>query len=358
MTLRIGPEDRGGGTGFGAWVARSGGIGYDLPPHDLFPRKVNLMTTRSSSGRAALRLAAAAVALTVLMLVAGLTPAAATYPGNNGKIAFTNGKGDLAQIWTMGPNGTNKTRITEPPRDNFSPSWNHTGERMVFNTIPPSGVIQIYAMHHNGTLRTQVTTGNRDFLYPAINHDGTKIVASGVLGNGNANLFMMDANGTHIERFTQLEGSNDVEASFSPDGSKVLWERDRPNGDSDIMVKPSAGGPTTQLDGGNQRALSPGFSPDGTHVVFSHEVGNKGTANIKTMLSTGGGQVALTNVAKGTFLTNPAWSPNNLRIAYMRLKDTNQPSDIYVMDANGSNKERLTDGQYLVLDLDWGREIV
>ena len=300
---------------------------------------------------------AVAVATALALTTVGGT-AVATYPGDNGKIAFTDGKGNTLQIWTMGPNGTNKTKITGPPRDNFSPSFNHTGERMVFNTVPPSGVTQIYEMHHTGNLRTQITTGNRSFFHPAINHDGTRIVAAGELKNGNLNLFLMNANGTNIQRFTTLEKSNDVDPSFSPDGTKVLWERDRPNGNSDIMVKPVAGGPTIQLDSGSQVALSPSFSPTGTHVVFSHEIGNKGTANIKTVLATGGGQTALTNVPTGTFLTNPVWSPNNLRIAYMRLKDSNQPSDIYVMDATGANRERLTDGQFLVFDLDWAKAVV
>lgn len=297
-------------------------------------------------------------AVTALTLLTAGGPAIATYPGPDGHIAFTNGKGSSLQIWTMTANGTNKTQITSPPRDNFSPSFNHTGERMVFNTIPPKGVTQIYEMHHNGNLRTQVTTGNRSFFHPAINHDGTRIIAAGELKNGNVNLFLMHADGTHIERFSTMEKSNDVDPSFSPDGSKVIWERDRPNGDTDILVKPTLGGQTVKLDAGNQRAGSPSFSPDGNHVVFSHAIGNKGTANIKRMNADGTGQQALTNVATGTYLTNPVWSPNGTYIAYMRLKDSNQPSDIYKMHAaDGSNKERLTDGQFLVFDLDWAREI-
>src|SRR5438045_7887766 len=76
---------------------------------------------------------ATATAVAALAFAAA-PPAGATYPGTNGKIAYSATSGGADQIWTMTATGSNKERITLPPRENTDPSWNGVSNRIVFTT--------------------------------------------------------------------------------------------------------------------------------------------------------------------------------------------------------------------------------
>lgn len=125
-----------------------------------------------------IRIRRAALAMLTLSVIAAILlsgpSAVATFPGlTNGKIAFTSDRKPKAQIWVMNHTGANKTELTEPPRNNSQPSWQSSGERMLFTSVVPKEVSQIFAINANGTLRTQITTGDRNWDHPTMNEAGT-----------------------------------------------------------------------------------------------------------------------------------------------------------------------------------------
>jgi TolB protein len=296
---------------------------------------------------------ATAAAAAVSSGVAMAPRAGATYPGVNGQIAFSATKGGVDQVWTMTATGSNKTRITSPPRENTDPAWNGPSTRIVFSTVPPSGTSQIFEMNPVGHLRTQITHGTRSYFDPVKNAADTKIVASGTV-KGVLNLFMMNVDGTHVQRFTKLP-SDDVNPDFSPDGTKVTWERDRPNGTSDIMIKNANGtGGAVQLTSGGGNDITPTYAPSGTRIGYSHIVGNKGTARIWSMNPDGTGKTKVTNNAVGTFYDNPQYSPDGGKFVFIREKSSTHPTDIFTIDTSGGNLERFTDGNFIVTGVAWG----
>lgn len=295
--------------------------------------------------------AAAMSAGLLLSSAATAPPAGATYPGVNGKIAYSASKGGFDQIWTMTHTGSNKTRITTT-RENTDPMWTGPSNRIIFSTVPPSGVSQIFEMNATGHLRTQITFGTRSFFDPVKNAAGTKIVASGWV-QGVLNLFMMDADGTNIHRFTQLP-ADDVSPDFSPDGLKVVWERDRPNGTSDIMIKNTDGTGFAQLTAGGGNNITPTYCGDCGRIGYSHITGNKGTARIWSMNVDGTGKFKVTNNAVGTFYDNPQYSPDGMKFVFIRQDNGHQPTDIFTVDAFGGNLERFTDGNFIVTGVAWG----
>ncbi len=78
------------------------------------------------------------LSLLLLLAICGITAlvhsgsAGATFPGFNGKIAFTSSKTDHAEIYTIDPNGTNETRITFDNEFDFWPKWSPNGDRLAF----------------------------------------------------------------------------------------------------------------------------------------------------------------------------------------------------------------------------------
>lgn len=77
----------------------------------------------------------------------------------------------------------------------------------------------------------------------------------------------MDAGGENVTRLNTNAGS-DMFASFSPDGTQIVFSSDRA-GDPDIWAMDVTGDNPAKLTSDAMADLVPSFSPDGTSIVFS-----------------------------------------------------------------------------------------
>ena len=59
------------------------------------------------------------IAFLAAMLLVPTAAAQAAYPGTNGKLAFARD----GHIWTMHPDGTGLTRLTNSPTSDWQPRW-------------------------------------------------------------------------------------------------------------------------------------------------------------------------------------------------------------------------------------------
>ena len=91
------------------------------------------------------------------------------------------------------------------------------------------------------------------------------------------------------------------------------------------------------VEEGPARDGAPSWSGDGRRIVFIAEVGTS-PADIFVMNADGTGRQRLTDTPAAE--ANPAFSPDSTRIAFESNRDGN--SEIYVMDADGRNVRRLT----------------
>jgi len=140
-------------------------------------------------------------------------------------------------------------------------------------------------------------------------------------------------------------------AAAQPDGSapaaggeRIAFARHCGTGCADIFsVRPDGSG-LVRLTRGRD-SFDPAFSSDGRRLVFASERGGRvGAPELHAMNADGTGLRRLTRTAGGHDVLGddgtPSYSPDGARIAFTSNGGRN--NEIYVMDADGSDRRRLT----------------
>ena len=162
----------------------------------------------------------------------------------------------------------------------------------------------------------------------------------------------MDADGGNPQNLTNSP-FHDSRPSWSPDGTRIAFQSNRDwDNPHNIEIY------VMDIDGGNPQNLTnnltedryPSWSPDGKRIVFSavrdeHFKGESGlTSEIYVMDADGGNQQRLTENRKND--QDPSWSPNSERIAFASdRKGDWENFEIYVIDIDGGNQQKLTENR-------------
>ncbi len=310
--------------------------------------------------------AAVAVLVSAWVLLVGMPrEAEATFPGENGKIAFAsnrstgvgvnNPEGDF-EIFTMNPDGTGLAQLTENAAFDFDPEWSPDGEKIAFES-DRERFSEIFVMNPDGTEQTQVTF-NPDFSFdrsPTFSRDGRKIAfeSNRAVGDGVDNpekdleIFVVSLDGTGVRQLTR-NAARELHPDFSPNGKKIAFVSDRD-------FRP--GVYTMDADGANQKKRSrgaatvfqfPSWSPEGERIAFMSS--QDGPDEIHVMRADGSRQVRLTR--NGAPRDDaPVFSPGGRRIAFNTNKDGN--FEIYKTRTDGAKQTNLTNDPAADLTPDW-----
>ena len=256
---------------------------------------------------------------------------------SNGKIAFVSNRTGNDEIFTMNPDGSDQTNITnDAAQQDYSPAWSPDGRKIVFVRRPIGGGVDddVYIMNANGTNLVRLTNDG-DSFNPEWTPDGTKIVFA-----RSQEIYLMNADGTNLVRLT-TNGFYDAMPTFSPDGSRVAYLCSRPfngtpPGRNDEICVMNADGSNERILAAHPAAdLSPAWSPDGTKITFVSNRNGNGTGNDQIYSVNADGSNLLNLSNSSTFDFTPTWSPDNSKIAFTR------DGGIYVMNANGTNQTQL-----------------
>jgi TolB protein len=126
--------------------------------------------------------------------------------------------------------------------------------------------------------------------------------------------------------------------SFSPDGSKILFQSNR-TGNWDVFVMNADGSGSRQLTDNPAADLTPSWAPDGSHIAFvSDRTGNE---DIYIMLADGSGLRNVTAHPAGD--SHPYWSTDGDRIIFNSTRGDGENDDVYIMQADGSRPVCITE---------------
>jgi Tol biopolymer transport system component len=299
------------------------------------------------------------IAAILLMLAA---PAEATFAGKNGRIAFVQGAGTGTDIFTMKPNGSDVKQLTSfgsTGGQTCCVAWSPDGKQLVFAAAASANEnAQLWIMGSDGSNQHLLLDDPSDFdMEPSFSPDGSQIVFSRC-GTINCAIYRVQVDGTGLTAITNFNPNHDVFdlwPAYSPDGKTIAFTSfNRNNGFlCAIYTVDAAGSNFHILTPPRLTAFEPDWSPDGKKIAFSVN------SNFSTILdeeiwvinADGSQPVRLTNNNRhwNGYLTGPhdfsaSWSPQGNKIVLERDSPDFSSSAIYLINPDGSGQTLVFQG--------------
>ena len=310
-----------------------------------------------------------ALATTAALIVSLSVPLAAhaAFPGQDGKIAFEQDN----EIFLMNGDGSGGAPLTTGGAAKRDPVVSADGR-----TVAYSFDRNIYVINTDGTGARAVTTGGENDQSPALSPDGKQIAFT--RGSGAQDIWVVNADGTGLKDLTNDPEGSEIDAAWSPDGSRIAYTRTgctrgtNEGGECIYVMNADGSNPTLVTAEENypecpdnapgyahrRHSEQPTWSPDGTRIAYTgywntcHSSG--GGSDIWVMNADGSGKRALMDDTAVD--RQPAWSPDGSRIAFVsdRVDNPSGPdADIFTVPVAGGAITQLTNGLFTE-DPDWG----
>jgi Tol biopolymer transport system component len=222
----------------------------------------------------------------------------------------------------------------------------------------------IYLQRVDGTSVTQLTSDAAEDCQPCFSPDGRTIAFSSTRA-GSWDIYTMDVDGRGVTQITSGP-SQDMHPSFSPDGSRLVYcSIGSRSGQWELWVVNLATREKKMIGYG----LFPSWSPDkGVERIAFQRARQRGSRwfSLWTLDLVDGEARKITEVAvsSNSAIITPTWSPDGKRLAFSTIVDPAQMNrgkprgqqDVWVIDADGGNRHRLTDGNGTNLSPCWASD--
>lgn len=276
------------------------------------------------------------------------------------RVAFSSDR-DGCDIWIMNSDGIDLHRATGPGEGcNAWPRWSRDGTQLAFASNrddrqidQTGGLYDAYVMDSGSGQVRNVTAAFAGQLDHALEVVGWSPSGEIVLetygveeGEISRRTYLVSTDGGSMRPFLE---PGDHSASWSPDGTMVVFIRERDGGrhlyignHDGTAVRPLTDSPEDdRLPNGCcglsdvRFDISP-WSPDGRRIAFER-MGGVAYGSIYVINVDGTGLQQLTSFSASF----NGWSPSGHRIALTR-RTPPDPTDVYVMDSDGANLRNVT----------------
>jgi Tol biopolymer transport system component len=306
-----------------------------------------------------------------LPLLAALTAAAATGSVVVATTAQAGGYATPSFVFTSTRGGDDEilvrytdgrtVQLTHNAVGDFGAVWSPDGRRLAFSREFGGGTA-LFVMRADGTGVRRVTTpattpeGAPSFdVTPAWSPDGTRLAFASNRAGIETDVWRVDVDGTHLVRLTDTPPFvGDGNPAWSPDGRWIWFDSDRVNvfNREVYRMRPDGSGVQRMTTTGNVDDGAPDVSPDGRRIVFTSQRATA-TQDLFTMNADGTGVRPLGTPSVGRDEVAPRWSADGARVLYWRFASVDDPTQtIWVIDADGTDRRRLTPGRFLDSDPD------
>ena len=235
----------------------------------------------------------------------------------------------------------------------YDPDLDATGERLLFCSTRHTPNPNLYVKHVLGTAVTQLTSDPSSDVHPAFSPDGGRVAFSSNRG-GNWDIWIVPTDGQQPIQVTQSP-ADEVHPSWSPDGRQLVFCSLAPGGGQwELWVADARAGASKRFIG---YGVFPEWSPSGNRIVYqrARERGSR-WFSIWTLELVDGEPRYPTEIvfSAGFAALAPTWSVDGTKLAFCAVTSTTPPdadfatpadtSDIWIVNVDGTNRVRLTDG--------------
>jgi Tol biopolymer transport system component len=329
---------------------------------------------------------ATVVAMTMLGLVAVGGPAQAKAQGPNGQIAFSRQDPTVCShgctsVYTINPDGTHEQELSFPGLGSVgSPNWSPDGTHIAviagcqFDGSCAAVILDV----NTGSVRVLPNPDPAVFNLAFTCHHWSpngKRLACGAVGDtpGVTGIYTIRASdGGGLTRITTAPpGTDDEPSDYSPDGTRIVFERGGDNFDAELFVVKLSGGTPKQITPPSLTQIAGGsWSPIGDKIAFGACYGHQGQCDHRSAIMEvnpdGSGLHRVPIPGCGGAVSDPTsiacfnakWSPDGTKIAFARAAMSKFliVQNVYTANADGTGLFQVTYGRsgLFIDDLDWG----
>jgi len=213
-------------------------------------------------------------------------------------------------------------------------------ETKIYYVSARGGNKEIWVMDYDGQDERQITHLGSISLSPRVSPDNSRVAFSS-LGKNGWSIRMYSLLLNRMVNFPSPGGTT-ISPAWSSDGSKLAISSSRDSGDSEIFTISSDGSALHRVTAFRGPDVSPVWNPK-TNGQLAWVSGRTGLPQIYIMDADGANVQRMTD---GGYATSPSWSPNGqfLAFAWNRKYGPGAPGgqDIYIMDIASKRWTQLT----------------
>jgi Tol biopolymer transport system component len=299
-----------------------------------------------------------------------VVPAHATFPGTNGRIAYSLDTGSGAQIYTIKHDGTGKRQLTHVDGDAISPDWSPNGRKIVFEVDHPNETgCSIEIMNADGS-NIRDLTGNRKGceMTPAFTPNGRRIVFTHDCDQCAVVLKSMNLQGKDRRLILRARTLYKKEPQVSPDGTRVLFMVEKELGPINGVDENVKALYSVRMNGTHLKTVVPfdfdvcacggDWAPNGKRIAFSNNAGAADEpqtlpTNVATIRPDGTGLRFLTHFQGiHVYVSNGSYSPDGRWILFKTQRGDHYA--LWKIHPDGTHKTLIASFKFNPLGRDWG----
>jgi TolB protein len=262
-------------------------------------------------------------------------------PDLMGTIAYIEGRQGFGPIALLDAGSGESDHLTKDYFNSVGVAWSPDGSTIAMKRaiLEGNGELVLVSSTTGEIVRTLPVDPLMNPIDVTWAPDGTSLAFTDTY----ADLWTIRVDGSDL-RHRAIGGLRALDLDWSPDGSQIAFITEQ---GQLALIHPDRGDPRIIFDDARRAWFGPSWSPDGERIAFS--AGTEGASQIFVIEADGSNLMQLTDDAEDS--TDPTWSPDGAWIAFTRGGDH---TDIYALTPDGSYERRMTDSPENEYGPDWG----